>query len=34
MARRLDEGRSRKEIIRELKRYLARRISQHLPRDP
>ena len=33
MARRLDEGRSRKEIIRSLKRYLARHIYKHLPRD-
>lgn len=32
MARRLDEGRSRQEIIRCLKRYLARRIYKHLPR--
>jgi len=33
MTRRLDEGRSRKEAIRSLKRYLARQIYKHLPRD-
>lgn len=32
MTRRLAEGRSRKEIIRSLKRYLARQIYKHLPR--
>jgi transposase len=33
MTRRLAEGRNRKEIIRSLKRYLARHIYKHLPRD-
>ncbi len=33
MTRRLAEGRTRKEIIRMLKRYLARHIYKHLPRD-
>jgi len=33
MARRLEEGRTRKEIIRCLKRYVARDIYKHLPRD-
>ncbi len=32
MARRLEEGRTRKEIIRCLKRYVARDIYKHLPR--
>ena len=32
MARRLEEGRSRKEIIRCLKRYVARQTFKHLPR--
>jgi transposase len=33
MTRRLAEGRSRKETIRSLKRYLARQIYKHLPRN-
>jgi transposase len=33
VARRLDEGRSKPEIIRMLKRYIAREIYRHLPRD-
>jgi hypothetical protein len=32
VARRFDEGRSRPEIIRILKRYVARETYQHLPR--
>ena len=32
MTRRLEEGRTRKEIIRCLKRYVARDIYKHLPR--
>jgi transposase len=32
VARRLDEGRSKSEIIRVLKRYVAREIYHHLPR--
>jgi transposase len=32
VARRLDEGRSRPEIIRSLKRYVARQTYRHLPR--
>ena len=32
MARRLEEGRSRKEIIRCLKRYVARQVFKHLRR--
>jgi hypothetical protein len=32
MTRRLAEGRSRKEIIRCLKRYVAREVFKHLPR--
>jgi transposase len=32
VARRLDEGRSRPEIIRILKRYVARETYRHLPR--
>jgi transposase len=32
LERRLEEGRSRKETIRMLKRYLAREIYKHLPR--
>jgi transposase len=33
VARRLDEGRSKLEIIRVLKRYIAREVYRHLPRD-
>ena len=33
VARRLAEGRSKPEIIRILKRYVAREIYQHLRRD-
>jgi transposase len=32
VARRLDAGRSRAEIIRSLKRYVARETYRHLPR--
>jgi hypothetical protein len=32
MERRLKEGRSKKEIIRVLKRYVAREVYVHLPR--
>jgi hypothetical protein len=32
VARRLDEGRSKAEIIRVLKRYVAREVYRHLPR--
>jgi transposase len=32
VARRLDEGRSKPEIIRVLKRYVARQVYRHLPR--
>jgi hypothetical protein len=32
VARRLDPGRSRPEIIRSLKRYVARETNRHLPR--
>jgi transposase len=32
VARRLDEGLSRPEIIRSLKRYVARETYRHLPR--
>jgi len=32
MARRLAEGRSKPEVIRVLKRYIAREIYHHLPR--
>jgi hypothetical protein len=32
VARRLDEGRSKGEIIRVLKRYVAREVFRHLPR--
>jgi len=33
LARRLEEGRSKPEIIRILKRYVAREVFRHLPRD-
>jgi len=33
VARRLDEGRTKADIIRILKRYVAREIYRHLPRD-
>jgi transposase len=33
VTRRLDEGRSKPEIIRSLKRYIAREVYRHLPRD-
>jgi transposase len=33
VARRLAEGRSKPEIIRILKRYVAREVYKHLPRD-
>jgi transposase len=33
VARRLDEGRSKADIIRMLKRYVAREVYRHLPRD-
>jgi transposase len=33
MARRLEEGRSKPEIIRVLKRYVAREVYRHLPRS-
>ena len=33
VARRLDEGRSKADIIRILKRYVAREVYRHLPRD-
>jgi hypothetical protein len=32
MERRLKEGRSKKEVIRVLKRYVAREVYAHLPR--
>jgi transposase len=32
MERRLKEGRSKKEVIRVLKRYVAREVYKHLPR--
>jgi hypothetical protein len=32
VARRVDEGRSKGEIIRVLKRYFAREVYRHLPR--
>jgi transposase len=33
MERRLKEGRSKREVIRVLKRYIAREVYPHLPRD-
>ena len=33
VARRLEQGRSKPEIMRILKRYIAREIYKHLPRD-
>jgi transposase len=33
VARRLQEGRSKADIIRILKRYVAREVYRHLPRD-
>jgi transposase len=33
VARRLEEGRSKADVIRILKRYVAREVYRHLPRD-
>ena len=33
VTRRLDEGRSKADVIRILKRYVAREVYRHLPRD-
>jgi transposase len=33
VTRRLEEGRSRADVIRILKRYVAREVYRHLPRD-
>ncbi len=33
LTRRLDEGRTKREIMRCLKRYIAREVYNHLPTD-